>query len=138
MKFKTLLENVLKPISYSKIKWNTLLDRDYTIVYNDSNNHNLLDRIKDRTDLLPYEVRNKVEKAIKYIIKKDKKDFFKQKTMVSFTMKKSKFKVMILFNPKDNYIRVSSILNMNMVVRGAIKWDLNEDTILIEKVWNYE
>jgi len=84
------------------------------------------------------EIRNKVEKAILYTIKKDKKDFFKQKTMIAFNMTKSKFKVMILFNPfeEPKYLRVSSILADDMTVRGAIKWNLNENININEFINN--
>jgi len=126
IKFNELLEKVQK---HNKIKWNRYLMPNYNITYNDNPRHNLLDRVMERTNLSPNKIKEKVEKAILYVIKKDKNNFFKRKTMIAFNMTKSKFKIMILFNPfeEPKYLRVSSILADDMTVKGAIKWNLNEN-----------
>ena len=34
---------------------------------------------------------------------------------------------MIMINPEDKYVRLSTILSSDMSVKNAIKWELNEE-----------
>ena len=87
----------------------------------------MIPRIQERTNLSVKEIQQKFEKAIDYIIKKNEQGFFKQKSMVEMFMKKSDFKIMIMINPKDNYIRISTVLSSSMKTKNAIRWKLNEE-----------
>jgi len=104
--------------------------KDYTVEFNDTIDHSLNDRTIDRTELTHDEIKFKISKAIDYIIKKDKKGFFKRKSMVAMTFKKSNFIAMILINPFDKYIKLSTILATYMNVKNAIRWELNEGYVL--------
>lgn len=109
-------------------KWKTDFP-GYTVEYNDLQSHNLIPRIQDRTDLTLGQIGKIFEKAIEYIIKKNEKGFFRGKAMVEFEMKKSQFKVLIMINPDDKYIRFSTVLSMDMPSKGTIKWNLNEEEV---------
>ncbi len=108
-----------------KKKWKTNFP-GYTVEYHDVQAHNLIPRIQDRSDISLADIGKKFEKAINYMIKKNEKGFFKQKTMVEFTLTKSQFKVLIMINPDDSYIRFSTILSMDMPSKNTIKWKLSE------------
>jgi len=106
---------------FMRDKW-----QGYQVEFNDSMIHSLKDRISSRTDLSDDEVKFKISKGIDYIIKKDMKGFFKRKSMVAINFKKSNFKAMIMINPDDKYVRLSTILASDMNVKNAIRWDINE------------
>ena len=101
--------------------------KGYNVEFNDDTLHSLISRIEDRTKLAVDEVKEKIKKGIDYVIKKDIKGFFKNKSMVAMNFKKSNFKAMIMINPEDKYVRLSTILSSDMSVKNAIKWDINEE-----------
>jgi len=131
MKFKSYLNEDIsrKHLKLVKKKWNTSYE-NYKVEFNDIQNHELISRIQDRTNLTINDLQSKFDKTIKYIIKKNDLGFFKQKSMIEFTMKKSEFKILIMINPEDNYIRVSTVLSMDMPSKNTIKWNLNENFVL--------
>ena len=133
MKFKTYLNEDIprKPLKIVKKNWNTNYE-NYKVEFNDVQNHELISRIQDRTNLTVNDLQSKFDKAIKYIIMKNDLGFFKQKSMIEFTMKKSEFKILIMINPEENYIRVSTILAMDMPSKNTIKWSLNEQFTSLE------
>ena len=114
-----------KPLRIVKKKWKTDYP-GYTVEFNILEDHPLIPRIQDRTDLSLNDIKIKFDKAILYIIKKNNNGFFKQKSMVEFTLKKSEFKVLIMINPGDNYIRFSTVLGIDMKSSNVIRWNLNE------------
>jgi len=103
--------------------------KNYKIEFNNLSDHELIPRILNRTKIDLKEAKSKFEKAIDYVIKKNELGFFKNKSMVEMTMKKSEFKIMIMINPDDNYIRVSTVLSMDMPTKNTIKWNMNEENI---------
>lgn len=107
-----------------KKKWK-FNNEGWTIEVNDSSEHNILDRIKDRTDL-GYNVMNKkFQKGVDYLIKKS--EFFKQpKAFVELKYKKSDFKVIFMIKTKNKYIRISSVFISDMETQGAYYWKINE------------
>lgn len=114
-----------RDINIIKKNWNTEYP-GYQVEFNDQDNHSLIDRVRERTTLAISQIIEKFDKAIRYIIKKNEKSFFKNKTMVSINMKKSNFKVMILIDPVSKYIRVSTVLSSEQYVKNAIRWELDE------------
>ncbi len=115
-----------KAIRIVKKNWKTDY-AGYTVEFNNLQDHPLIPRIQDRTDLTINQIKDKFDKAISYIIKKNDRGFFIKKSMVEFIMKKSEFKVLIMINPEDNYIRFSTVLSMDMPSKNTVKWNLNEE-----------
>ena len=125
---KTFREIALEEkLTIVKKKWNTSINPDYRVEYNDVQSHDLIPRILDRAKIGLVELGKKMSKAIEYIIKKNEKGFFKRKAMVAMNFTESDFKAMIMINPEDNYIRVSTILSSDMKVKNAVRWDINEE-----------
>lgn len=114
-----------RDINILKKNWNTNYP-GYKVEFNDDVTHNLLDRVRERTNLTVLQIVEKFDKAILYVIKKNDKGFFKRKSMVAIDMKKSKFKVMILIDPESKYLRVSTILSPEQYVKNAIRWEIDE------------
>jgi len=125
---------VRKPLKIVRKNWDIKRD-GYKIEFNNMEDHPLIPRIMDRTELSINDMKTKFEKAIDYVIKKNEKSFFKQKSMVEMLMKKSDFKIMIMINPSDNYIRISTVLATKMKTSNTIKWNMNEE---IEERYYFE
>ncbi len=125
---------VRKPLKIVRKNWDIKRD-GYKIEFNNMEDHPLIPRIMDRTELSINDMKTKFEKAIDYVIKKNEKSFFKQKSMVEMLMKKSDFKIMIMINPSDNYIRISTVLATYMKTSDTIKWNMNEE---IEERYYFE
>jgi hypothetical protein len=100
---------------------------NYKVDYNDNNKHELISRIQDRTDLPLNKIKQKLDKGIQYIINKNEKKFFRNKTSVAITFKKSNFVAIFIINPQEKYIRLNSILSTDMKLTGTIRWDLSEN-----------
>lgn len=129
--FKEYIDEVVsmrRPLKMVKKNWKTDYP-GYTVEFNNLEDHPLIPRIQERTNLSINDIQGIFDKAIKYLIKKNDKGFFKRKSMVEFIMKKSEFKVLIMINPDDNYIRFSTVLSMDMPSKNTIKWTLNEEEI---------
>jgi hypothetical protein len=122
-----------KPLRIVRKNWDIKVP-GYKIEFNNLQDHPLIPRIQDRTDLTLNDIKTKFEKAVNYIVKKNDKGFFKQKTMVEFLMKKSDFKVLIMINPADKYIRISTVLASDMKTSNTVKWNLNEEELQIHKI----
>jgi hypothetical protein len=121
-----------KSINIVKKNW-TIKIPGYTIQFNDIEKHPLIPRIRERTDLSLMEIKEKIKKAIEYLVKKNDKGFFKEKCMVEFFMKKSNFKLLIMINPENKYIRISTVLAPDMKTSNTIKWELNEEETKLYK-----
>jgi len=98
----------------------------YEIEINDKVKHSLLQRANIRTRVPLRQVQNAIQKGLEYIVKKIKDNKLTNKTMVSITFKKSDFKVLVLVNPEEKYLRVSTIMDSDMPTKKDIKWNLNE------------
>ena len=126
MKFKLFRESLItEDLKIVKKKWNIKIP-NYEVEVNDKKeSHDMLKRIKDRTLMTPKQIQGIIESGLKYIVKK--KSFFKNdKNFVELTFNKSKFKILILFKPENKYLRVSSIMSLDMDVTNALHWDINE------------
>lgn len=104
----------------------------YEVDYNDTQGHELIPRIQSRTDITLNDIKSKLDKAINYIIYKDKQGFFKNTLSVAITFKESDFKALFLINPETKYIRLNTILSGDMITKNTIRWDLNENLIEFE------
>lgn len=134
--FKDYVSEVVaprKPLRIVRKNWKTDYP-GYKVEFNNLSDHPLIPRIQDRTNLSITDIGNIFDKAILYIIKKNDKGFFRQKSMVEFLMKKSEFKVLIMINPEDKYIRFSTVLSKDMPSKNTIKWSLNEDEEELEVI----
>src|SRR5574344_370575 len=111
-----------------------LSSKKYTVEINDNVSHSLLDRILVRTNTTINDFKKKLQVGIDYI---DKKNITKD-IMIGLNYKKSGFIVLFLVKPETNYMRISTVLDSDMVQKGSIKWDINEFNKLngVELVWN--
>lgn len=130
--FKEYIEEKLvglRPLKIVRKNWKTDYP-GYKVEFNNLENHPLIPRIQERTNLSISEISDKFDKAIKYVIKKNDKGFFKSKSMVEILLKKSEFKILLMINPEDNYIRFSTVLSKDMPSKNTIKWSINEEEII--------
>ena len=115
-------ELFLEALKIKKKAWNIDVP-GWKVQMNDKVQHSLLDRVKDRTDLSMNEMKEKIQKGVSYVTKKIKRP---GRTMVALNFKKSNFILMILIDNDKNFARVSTILDPNMKVSNALKWDISE------------
>jgi hypothetical protein len=110
-----------------KFSDNTETKEKYTIEINDSIEHSILDRIKDRTDIKINDMNSKLQAGIDYILNKANKDFFKKDiNYIELTYTNSKFKVIFMIKPKTKYLRISSIFNIDWDSKNSLKWEIKE------------
>lgn len=105
--------------------WNTEI-QDFKIEINDSSIHDMVLRVMNRTNLSLSKFDDKLKKGVSLMIHKVQKNKIPSKTMVSLEYLKSEFKVLFLVNPQEKYIRISSVLDNSMLVKGTVKWNINE------------
>jgi hypothetical protein len=104
----------------------------WQIIINDGDGHNLIDRVKDRTNLSTNEAKEKIQKAVDYVSKKIENGWFDKgknagnTRMMAINFEKSKFKMLVLVDPRQKVIRISTILSDDMTTRRTINWDLKE------------
>lgn len=122
MGFKEFISEELKIV---KKNWKLEID-DYTVEVNDKLDHDLLNRIYSRTNLKTNQFNEKLQKGLDYINSKLKKGKITKDIMIGINYTKSEFIVLFLVKPDSKYIRVSTVLDKDMIVKGSIKWDLNE------------
>lgn len=116
------LEEAIKMVNK---KWNLSL-KDWTIQVNDNIDHNILDRIYSRTNLKTVQFQQKLQVGLDYIDKKYQKGKIQKDCMIGIHYTKSNFIVLFLVKPENKYIRISTVLDSDMVQKGTIKWELNE------------
>ena len=104
-----------------KKNWN-LSSLKYQIEVNDKFDHNLLDRILERTNMKFNEFGRKIQAGIDYI---DKKNITKD-IMIGIYYKKSDFTILFLVKPRNKYIRVSTVLDNSMSQKNTVRWEINE------------
>lgn len=124
--FRNMLEAVEKhgiseALKVVKKNWKLELP-GWKIEINDKLDHSLLDRIAERTNLKSNQFSEKMRKGLEYVSKKN----IKKTVMIGLYFKKSNFTILYLVNPKDKFIRISSVLDSSMDVVNSIKWELNE------------
>ena len=115
--------------SKANIIWNELkkLARGWKIEVNNSKGHNLYQRIVSRTvdsDGNPAslaEIKDLFVKIIKELVKRFKDDKILKPTMFEIIPKTKKFKMLIYVNPKNFFIRFSSVLANNMKTSNTEK-----------------
>jgi len=108
---------------------------DYTIDINDQIKHSLTQRAQLRTQVPLNTVKNAIQKGLEYVSHKVQENKLTNRTMISVTFTKSDFKALILVNPDEKYLRVSTIMDSDTPTKKDIKWNLNE---FKEKFWNLE
>lgn len=113
-----------------KKNWKSDFD-GYRVEYNDAQNHHLIPRIQERTDISLNELKKKLDLGIQYMIKKNEKGFFKKELSVAIHFTESKFKALFYINPEEKYIRLQTILHPEMKTRNTIRWELNESDDLV-------
>lgn len=126
---KELLEvnEALKIKKNWKFSNNSDSTEKYTIEINDSDEHSILDRIKDRTDIKINAMNQKLQAGIDYILNKANKDFFKKDiNYIDLKYTKSNFKVIFMIKPKTKYLRISSIFNIDWDSKNSLKWEIKE------------
>lgn len=110
-----------------KFSDNTETKEKYTIEINDSIEHSILDRIKDRTDIKINDMNSKLQAGIDYILNKANKDFFKKDiNYIDLKYTKSNFKVIFMIKPKTKYLRISSIFSLDMETKNSLHWEIKE------------
>jgi len=122
------IKYIIEALNIKKKNWNLSLD-GFKVELNDDIEHNLIDRIKDRTNLSLNIIKDKLQNGLDYIGTKIEQDFFKNdKVLLSIDFTKSKFTALYLIKLQSKYIRVSSILSNDMIISKDIKvrWTLNE------------
>lgn len=134
MKFKsfidelTLRENLSdtnEDLKIVKKNWNFKIP-GYEVDINDKIKHSLTQRATLRTRASLNQVKKAIQSGLEYITRKIKNDKLTNRTMVSLTFLKSDFKVLVLVNPEEKYLRVSTIMDIDMPTKKDIKWNLNE------------
>lgn len=124
--FKDFRKRELEETLQIKSKnWNFSLP-GYNVEINDSIKHNLVDRSFLRTTTPLNTIKEVLQKGIDYIGSKIEKQKLTTRTMVTITFTKSDFKALVLVNPDEKYIRISTIMNPEMPTKRDIKWNLNE------------
>lgn len=134
MKFKSFVDELALRTSLSdtneelkivKKNWNFKI-AGYNVDVNDKIKHSLIQRANLRTRASLNQVKKAIQSGLEYIVSKIKNDKLTNRTMVSITFKKSDFKVLVLVNPDEKYLRVSTIMDVDMPTKKDIKWNLNE------------
>lgn len=123
--FKELMEG----LKIVKKNWKFTHPDNYKVEINDTESHSILDRIKERVnpEIKLNDINPLLQKGVDLIIKKNEKGFFKKDiSFIELTYKKSKFKAIIMIKSKTNYIRISSIFEINFKTENALIWDINE------------
>lgn len=124
--FRDYLNEQLKIV---KKKWNLkdTLNLGYEISINDSEEHSIVDRMQNRTDVKLNDMNNKLQKGLDLILYKVKNNFFKRDiNYVELTYKKSNFKAIFMIKPKNKFIRLSSIFEISYSTDNALLWNINE------------
>jgi len=122
---KTIIEEL--KFSFKVLKYRGENDYGFKIDFSNSKEHNLLDRIKDRTNLSIKDVELKISKGIDYLLKRWNMGNITKNVEVKMTFKKSNFKVIYQLKPESKYLRVKSILSIDMETSRTIKWTLKEN-----------
>jgi len=135
VKFKSFLDELKRmeelsdPIdeSLNIVKKNWSLDiPGYTVDVNDKVQHSLLQRAQLRTRQPLNKIHKAMQHGLEYIVKKIENGKISNRTMISLTFTKSDFKLLVLVNPDEKYLRISTIMNTDMKTKRDIKWNLNE------------
>ena len=128
--FRDFLNEELKIV---KKNWK-LTSKKYNVEINDKVQHSFLERISDRTNLKYNEFGRKIQAGIDYI---DTKNITKD-IMIGLNYTKSNFIILFLVKPINKYLRVSTVLDSDMILKGSIKWDINEfnSENNTELIWN--
>lgn len=98
----------------------------YTVDINDKVQHSLLQRAQLRTRTPLNKIHKAMQHGLEYIVKKINSGKISNRVMISLTFTKSEFKLLVLVNPDEKYLRVSTIMNPDMETKRDIKWNLNE------------
>ena len=122
-------------ITFKKLKYVGIEnDIGWNIFFNNSKKHNMLDRIKDRTELSFKETQEVLSKGVDYILKKVKKGKIEKTLQISIIFKKSNFKAIFKVIPEEKAIVLLTILDSDMYTKGTISWDVKENIDIDEEV----
>jgi len=131
MRFKSfqeelkLREELSEELKIKSKNWNFNV-KNWSVEVNDKIKHSLIQRSQLRTEAPLNTVKKAIQTGLDYIVKKVDNNKLTNRTMVSLTFTKSDFKVLVLVNPDEKYLRVSTIMNTDMQTKKDIKWNLNE------------
>ena len=135
MKFKSFVDElalrealsdpITEELKIKKKNWKLDIP-GYEVDVNDKVQHSLMQRAKLRTRVSLKQVQSAMQHGLEYIAKKIDNKKLTNRTMVSLTFTKSDFKTLVLVNPDEKYLRVSTIMNTDMPTKKDIKWNLNE------------
>ena len=135
MKFKSFVDElalrealsdpITEELKIKKKNWKLEIP-GYEVDVNDKIQHSLLQRAQLRTRAPLKTVQTAIQHGLEYIVKKIDNKKLTNRTMVSLTFTKSDFKTLVLVNPDEKYLRVSTIMNTDMPTKKDIKWNLNE------------
>jgi len=125
------LQIINEALRIVKKKWEDSLG-DYKIEYNDVEKHQLLSRIIDRTGVSINDMKKKIFNAIKEVVNKLDNKEITQKSMLEFNFTKSLFKLLIMVNPENKYIRISSVLGKDMSTKNTIPFKIDESFLIEE------
>lgn len=97
--------------------------RDYSLEFYNTDSHNIFQKIKARSSITTYsEFKNSFFKALDYLISQN----LQKREFVGISMDKSKYKIGLIINPIEKYIRVNTILDYSMELRDKVVYELNE------------
>jgi len=122
---ESLSDTVSEELKIKKKNWKLEIP-GYEVDVNDKIQHSLLQRAQLRTRVPLKQVQTAMQHGLEYIVKKIDNKKLTNRTMVSLTFTKSDFKTLVLVNPDEKYLRVSTIMNTDMPTKKDIKWNLNE------------
>jgi len=122
-------------ITFKKLKYvGTENDIEWNIFFNNSKDHSIFSRMKERTSLEFKEIEYKLSKGVDLILKKVKKGKIEKPLQIALTYKKSDFKAIFKVVPEEKAIILLTILATDMHTKGAIDWNMNEslETLTID------
>jgi hypothetical protein len=134
MKFKSFVDELAlreamsstnEALKIKKKNWNFKIP-NFEVDINDKIQHSLVQRAQLRTEVPLKTAKIAIQHGLEYIAKKIEDKKLTTRTMVSLTFTKSDFKTLVLVNPDEKYLRVSTIMNTDMPTKKDIKWNLNE------------
>ena len=117
-----MLKEIIEDISFKFINFTKRLNsfNEYKIEWNNKIEHNILIRIKERTNLTPNELIEKIKLGLEYLLNENKEG------IICLTFTKSKFILIVKINNSNKTIKIITILSDSMNTSHCIKMDIDE------------
>jgi len=120
-------------ITFKKLKYvGVENDIEWNIFFNNSKDHSIFSRMKERTNLEFKEIEYKLSKGVDLILKKVKKGKIEKPLQIALFFKKSDFKAIFKVVPEEKAIILLTVLSTDMHTKGTIDWNMNESFEQIE------